>query len=272
MIWICATCAVETADSAAPPETCEICSDERQWVPESGQAWTTLAELAARGTTTRWFEVEPGLYGITSDPGVGIAQQTMVVDTGDGVVVFDPIGYVDAAAIEHIRALGAVRAVAASHPHMYGCQTEWAAALDAPVVLNSHDAEWCRRKDRVTWFDETYDLGPDVTLYRVGGHFRGQTVAEWRTGRSGAGVLLAGDAVTPNPDRRTVSFLRSYPNRLPLSGAVVRRIAGQLDGLHYERLYNNFGARVPTDAKAVVNASAERHAAWTDGRHDDETW
>ena len=97
-------------------------------------------------------------------------------------------------------------------------------------------------------------------------------VAEWRSGNGGAGVLLAADAVFPNPDRRTVSFLRSYPNRLPLSGAVVRRIAAQLDGLHYDRLYNNFGASVPTDAKAVVARSAQRHAEWTAGVHDDETW
>ena len=272
MIWICATCAVETDESPSPPERCAICSDERQWVPASGQAWTTLATLAAQGTTTSWFEVEPGLYGITADPKVGIGQQTMVVDTGDGVVVFDPLGFLDAAAVDHIRDLGVVRAVAASHPHMYGCQTAWAEALDAPVVLNSHDAEWCRRQERVTFFDETYELGQNLTLYRVGGHFRGQTVAEWRTGNAGAGVLLAGDAVSPNPDRRTVSFLRSFPNRLPLSGAVVRRVARQLDGLHFDRLYNNFGDAVPSDAKAVLKASAERHAAWTDGLHDDETW
>ncbi len=272
MIWICATCAVETADSAAPPETCAICSDERQWVPASGQAWTTVAELEAKGTRTQWFEVEPGLYGITAQPQVGIGQQTLVIDTGDGVVVFDPLGYVDTAAVDHIRALGVVRAVAASHPHMYGCQTAWAEALDAPVVLNAHDAEWCRNTERVTFFDESYELGSDITLHRVGGHFRGQTVAEWRSGNAGAGVLLASDAVSPNPDRRTVSFLRSYPNRLPLSGAVVRRVAGQLDGLHFDRLYNNFGAVVPSDAKAVLRASAERHAAWTDGLHDDETW
>ncbi len=124
----------------------------------------------------------------------------------------------------------------------------------------------------MTFFDESYELGPDITLYRVGGHFRGQTVAEWRTGNAGAGVLLAGDAVSPNPDRRTVSFLRSYPNRLPLSGAVVRRVAGQLNGLHFDRLYNNFGDVVPSGAKTVLMASAERHAAWTDGLHDAETW
>ncbi len=272
MIWICATCAVETADSATPPEGCAICSDERQWVPATGQAWTTLAELEGRGTTTSWFEVEPGMYGVTADPKVGIGQQTMVVDTGDGVVVFDPLGYVDGAAVEHIRDLGVVRAVAASHPHMYGCQTAWAQALDAPVVISSHDAEWCRRADRVTFFDETYELGSALTLYRVGGHFRGQTVAEWRTGNAGAGVLLAGDAVSPNPDRRTVTFMRSFPNRLPLSGAVVLRIAAQLEGMHFDRLYDNFGGVVPSDAQAVLRFSADRYAAWTDGLHDDETW
>ena len=272
MIWICVTCGVETADSEVAPEECAICSDERQWVPESGQAWTTLAELSRTGTATTWFEVEPGLYGITATPTVGIGQQTMVVATSVGVVVFDPLGFVDDAAVSRIRELGPVLAVAASHPHMYGCQTAWAEALDAPVLLNAHDAEWCRRTERVTFFDESYDLGPDLTLHRVGGHFRGQTVAEWRSGNGGAGVLLAADAVFPNPDRRTVSFLRSYPNRLPLSGAVVRRIAAQLDGLHYDRLYNNFGAMVPTDAKAVVGRSALRHAAWVEGAHDDETW
>ncbi len=272
MIWICATCAVETGELDTPPETCAICSDERQWVPEAGQAWTTLAELAAAGTGTECGEVEPGLWGVTAAPKVGIGQQTMVVRTDAGVVVFDPLGYVDDAAVRHVRALGPVLAVAASHPHMYGCQTEWAAALDAPVVLNVHDREWCRRPERVTWFDESYELGSDLTLHRVGGHFRGQTVAEWRTGNDGRGVLLAGDAVFPNPDRQTVSFLRSYPNRLPLSGAVVQRIVGQLEGLHFDRLYNNFGAVVPENAKAVLRYSADRHAAWTDGLHDAETW
>ncbi|MBI4900751.1 MAG: hydrolase [Actinobacteria bacterium] len=272
MLWICATCGVETADLDEAPLRCEICSDERQWVPESGQAWTTLADLTEGGTRTEWFEVEPGLYGVRSSPTVGIGQQTMVVSTPAGVVVFDPLGFVDDECVEHVRALGKVLAVVASHPHMYGCQTVWAAALDAPVVLNAHDAEWCRNEERVAYFDETYELGGHLTLHRVGGHFRGQTVAEWRAGADGRGVLLAGDAVSPNPDRATVTFLRSYPNRLPLSGAVVKRIARQLDGLHYDQLYNNFGAAVPSDAKAVVRRSAERYAAWTDGLHDDETW
>ena len=144
---------------------------------------------------------------------------------------------------------------------MYGCQTAWAQALDAPVVISAHVAGWCRRPERVTYFRETYELGSALTLHWVGGHFRSQTVAGWRTGNAGAGVLLAGEAVSPNPDRRTVTFMRSFPNRLPLSGAVVRRIAAQLEGMHFDRLYDPFGGVVPSDAKAVLRSSADRYAA-----------
>lgn len=125
-----------------------------------------------------------------------------------------------------------------------------------------------RRGDRVEFYDERREVTTGLTLHRVGGHFRGQAVAEWATGNDGLGVLLAADAVFPNPDRRTVSFLRSYPNRLPLSGNVVQRLAAQLEGLHFDRLYNNFGAVVPADAKAVLRYSADRHTAWVRGDFD----
>ena len=176
----------------------------------------------------------------------------MVVRTPEGVLLFDCVGYVDEAALDFVRSLGPTLAVAASHPHMYGVQTEWARALgDVPVLVAAPDAEWVRRRDAlVELYDERREVAPGLTLHRVGGHFRGQAVVEWTAGAEGRGVLLAGDAVFPNPDRRSVSFMRSYPNRIPLSGNVVQRIAGQLEGLHFDRLYNNFGAVVPSDAKA----------------------
>ena len=270
VIWICATCAVETDDLLEPPAQCAICEDERQWVPESGQRWTTLAELREVGTRITVAAVEDDLWGLRADPEVGIGQQTMVVRTPQGVLLFDCVGYVDDEALTFVRSLGPTLAVAASHPHMYGVQTEWAHALgDVPVLVAARDAEWVRRRDPlVELYDERREVAPGLTLHRVGGHFPGQAVVEWRAGAAGRGVLLAGDAVFPNPDRRTVSFLRSYPNRIPLSGHVVQRVANQLEGLHYDRLYNNFGAVVPADAKAVVRRSADRHAAWTRGDFD----
>ena len=39
--WICATCGNHYPDQESPPEKCVICADERQWVPPSGQRWTT---------------------------------------------------------------------------------------------------------------------------------------------------------------------------------------------------------------------------------------
>lgn len=268
MMWICATCGVETSESEQPPSSCAICVDERQWVPAEGQQWTTLRELRDQGTRIVITQVEQDLWGLRAEPEVGIGQQTMVVRTAEGSLVFDCVGYVDEAAIDFVRSLGPTLAISSSHPHMYGVQTEWAKALGAPILLAERDQEWVRRTDLVDFFDDRQELAPGLTLHRVGGHFAGQTVVEWASGNEGKGVLLAGDAIFTNPDGRTVSFMRSYPNRLPLSGNVVQRIARQVEGLHFDRLYNNFGAVVPKDAKAVIRYSADRHAAWVRGDFD----
>ena len=252
----------------APPELCAICDDERQWVPEGGSRWTTLDKLAADGTRIVIEQVEPELWGMRAEPAVGIGQQTMIMSTPEGTVLFDCVGYLDDEAVEFVRGLGPTLAMAASHPHMYGVQTEWAAALGVPVLVAERDREWVRRADRVEFYDERRELAPGVTLHRVGGHFRGQAVLEWETGNEGKGVLLAADAIFPNPDHRTVSFMRSYPNRLPLSGNVVQRLAAQVEGMHFDRLYNNFGAVVPQDAQAIVRYSADRHTAWVRGDFD----
>ncbi|MGO4359906.1 hydrolase [Terrabacter sp. 2TAF16] len=270
MIWICATCAVETDDLPEPPDACAVCEDERQWVPEQGQRWTTVDRLRESGTRIRVEAVEDDLWGLRAEPEVGIGQQTMVVRVPEGVLLFDCVGYIDDAAVELVRSLGPTLAVASSHPHMYGVQTEWARALgDVPVLVAAPDAEWVRRRDPlVELYDEQRQVAPGLTLHRVGGHFRGQAVVEWTAGAEGRGVLLAGDAVFPNPDRRSMSFMRSYPNRIPLSGNVVQRVAGQLEALHFDRLYNNFGTAVPSGAKAMLRRSADRHAAWTRGDFD----
>jgi hypothetical protein len=270
MIWVCETCAVETADLDEPPQGCAVCEDERQWVPATGQRWTTVAGLRGRGTRITMRALEPDLWGLRADPRVGIGQQMVVVRTPDGTLLFDCLGYIDDEAVEAVRALGPTLAVAPSHPHMYGVQTEWARALDdAPVLVAERDREWLRRPSPlVELYDERREVAPGLVLHRVGGHFRGQAVAEWRAGAQGAGVLLAADAVSPNPDRRSMTFLRSYPNRIPLSGNVVQRIATQLGGLHFDRLYDNFGAVAPSDAKGMLRRSADRYAAWTRGDFD----
>ncbi|MFJ1512648.1 MBL fold metallo-hydrolase [Cellulosimicrobium funkei] len=265
--WICRTCAVEHAER---PAVCAICADERQWVPATGQAWTTLAELAAAGERLVLEELEPDLFGLTSEPSVGIGQQAKIVRTPAGTLLWDPPGYVDDAAVEQVRALGPVVAIAASHPHMFGVQVEWSRALgDVPVLVAEADAHWVARPDRVveTWTGEREVL-PGVVLSQPGGHFPGSAVVHWAAGADGRGVLLSGDTIFANPDRTSVSFMRSYPNRIPLSAAVVLRVAERVARRPFERLYNNFEGVIPADARAVVLRSAQRHAAWVRGDYD----
>jgi hypothetical protein len=84
-------------------------------------------------------------------------------------------------------------------------------------------------------------------------------------------VLLSSDTIHGNPDRATVTFLRSYPNRIPLSPAVVQRIATAAEQLEFDRLYDNFARGLDRDARVSLQRSADRYIAWARGDHDDLT-
>ena len=266
-VVICGTCGVE---HAAIVDVCAICADERQWVPAAGQRWTSLAELAAAGHASHIAELEHDLLGVTIRPGVGIAQQAHLVSTPSGNLLWDPTGYVDEHAVARIGALGGVAAIAASHPHMFGAQVAWSHAFGGvPVLVAEANLEWVARPDPVIrpWAG-TVEVLPGVTLVQLGGHFPGSAVVHWAAGAGGRGVLLGSDTIQTNPDRASVTFMRSFPNRIPLSPGVVARIATAVDGLPFDRLYDNFGATIDADARAVVRRSAERYAGWARGDFD----
>jgi glyoxylase-like metal-dependent hydrolase (beta-lactamase superfamily II) len=267
MFWLCRTCGVEHRAAA---DVCAICADERQWVPSGGQVWATLDQLVAEGMQSRVWVVEDGLVAVGSSPALGIGQLGKLVCSGAGNVLWDPPGFVDDDAVAAIAERGPVIAIVASHPHMFGAQVEWSRRLGGvPVYVNSADADWVMRPDpAIRQWADTLVLTPSLTVHRVGGHFPGSAVACWADGAEGRGVLLAGDTIFPNPDRRTVGFLRSYPNRLPLSAAVVLRMAGTLAALRFDRIYGLFTNGIATDGHGVVQRSAARHAAWVRGDYD----
>ena len=97
---------------------------------------------------------------------------------------------------------------------------------------------------------------PGVRLVRIGGHFPGSAVAHF-VGADGRGVLLSGDTVACTPDERWVSFMRSFPNKIPLSAAVVGKVADRVLRLDFDRLYDNFGGRV-TQRRQRVGAPLGR--------------
>ncbi len=265
--WLCATCGVEHAE---PSGVCAICADERQWVPADGQRWTTLAELDAAGCRTRVRELEPGLLGITAEPKVGIGHQAYLVTTPAGNLLWDPVGFLDDSAVERVRGAGEVLAIAASHPHMFGAQVEWSRALGgAPVLVAEPQRDWVARPDAAieTWRARR-ELVPGLALVELGGHFAGSSVVHWTAGAGGGGVLLSSDTIHANPDRVTTTFLRSYPNRIPLSPAVVDRVTRGAEALGFDRLYDNFGHMIERDGAGAVRRSADRYIAWVNGEFD----
>ncbi|MEV6239137.1 hydrolase [Lentzea sp. NPDC051838] len=264
-IWICGTCGVEHPDTSQPPDVCSICVDERQWVPPTGQVWTTLDELAAVGHELVHEELEPGLHRLHREPPLGIGQRTHLVQTPAGNLLWDPPNHVDQPLLDKIASLGGVAVIAASHPHMYGSQVSLSHALgNVPVLVHSADRRWVRREDPVIreW-SGTLEVLPGVTLVEAGGHFPGAAVAH-----IASGVLLVGDTMVPVADSGWVTFMRSYPNQIPLSAGLVRRIVERLEPYAFERLYSLLGRAVLLDAKEAVRRSADRYIAWVSGAND----
>lgn len=262
----CLLCGVER-DGTDLPDLCPICLDERQYPPADGiQRWVDPSGFSG---TIAVVELEPGLWGIDVESGVGIGQQAKLVVTPAGTVMFDVPAAIDDEAVAAVRRLGPLRAIIPSHPHMFGLQSLWSRMLDdAPVYVSAADAEWAgHRPPALRLWTDTLEPVPGVVASQPGGHFPGSSVVHF-TGADGTGVLLGSDTVFVNPDLRTVSFMRSYPNRLPLSAAVAERVATHVGRYDFDRLYGNFTSSIGEDARARVLASARRHAAWVSGEFD----
>jgi len=262
--FICTACGTQFAPSETPPARCRICEDERQYVPARGQTWTTLEALAASHFNS-YREHEPGVIGIGTQPTFAIGQRALLLRTAAGNVLWDCISLVDAATVTLVNALGGIAAIAISHPHFYTTMVEWSRAFGGvPIHLHAADRAWIMRPDPAIrlWEGETMGLLPGVTLVRCGGHFPGGTVLHWSDGAGGRGVLCPGDITAVDPDRKSVSFMRSYPNFIPLSADEVESIAAALAPFAFDTIYGHYFDRVvPTGAKGVLAASVERYVA-----------
>jgi hypothetical protein len=261
--FICTACGMQYAASEKPPAQCLICEDERQYVPPRGQTWTTL-ETLAQSHMNALREYEPGIIGIGSQPAFAIGQRALLVRTGNGNVLWDCIATLDAATVTAIKGLGGLHAIAISHPHFYTTMVEWARAFDCLIHLHAADKAWIMRDDPAIelWDGETKKLWDGVTLIRCGGHFPGGTVMHWAKGAGGRGVVCAGDILTVATDRKWLSFMRSYPNFIPLSAREVEHIAAAMAPFTFDVLYGHYFDRViQKDAKPVLEKSVERYLA-----------
>jgi hypothetical protein len=267
---LCLTCGTQYPPATDPPAHCPICEDERQYLPPGGQKWTTLEQLR-KGHRNSFLKKEALLYGIGTVPDFAIAQRALLIQTPKGNLLWDCISLLDQATIDFVRGLGGLSAIAISHPHYYSSMVEWSQAFGGiPIYLHAADRSHVMRPDPAIhfWEGETLDILEDISLIRCGGHFAGGTVLHWKAGADGKGALLTGDIIQIIPDRNYVSFMYSYPNLIPLPASAVQRIAAAVAPFAFDRMYGAWWGRViPTNAKAVVQRSAERYVKMLEGKY-----
>jgi len=259
--FVCCACGTEHADSGeAPPAACAICEDDRQYVPEEGQRWTTLAHLR-RDHRAVIRELEPQLTGIGLEPNFGIGQRALLLESGGGNVLWDCVPLLDEM-LAFVESRGGLSAIAISHPHYYTTMIEWAHAFDCPVLVHETDREWVMHPDPAVelWSGDVRGLGREATLLRIGGHFEGGQVLHWPNGADARGALLAGDVVQVLPGQRRVSFMYSYPMLIPLPAREVERIGAFLERYEFDRIYGAWWNRVVSaGGKDAVRWAVERY-------------
>lgn len=269
--FICTACGTQYPPAHDPPSECTICEEERQYVPPAGQSWTTLDKLQA-GRFNCYRQYEPGLIGIGTEPGFAIGQRALLVCTPHGNVLWDCIAMLDDATVTLVKGLGGIVGIGISHPHFYTTMVEWSRAFgDVPVHLHAADQEWIMRREGniQLWSGDTLPLLPDVTLIRCGGHFPGGAVLHWAKGAEGRGVLCSSDIATVTTDRKFLSFMRSYPNLIPLSARTVESIGAALARFPFERIYGHYFDRViASNGREVLRQSVERYVAALGKRYE----
>jgi len=266
--FICTACGMQYPPSEKPPAHCTICEEERQYVPPTGQSWTTVKSLGARHFNA-YRQYEPGVIGIGTQPTFAIGQRALLICTPHGNVLWDCISLIDDATVTLIKGLGGIKAIGISHPHFYTTLVEWSRAFGAPVHLHAADQQWIMRPDSAItlWDGETLPLLPDVTLIRGGGHFPGGSMLHWAKGAGGRGVLCSSDIATITTDRKFLTFMWSYPNFIPLSAPQAEGIARALAPFQFDTIYGHYFDRViPTGGKEVLKKSVARYIAAIGGR------
>ncbi|EFX04467.1 metallo-beta-lactamase superfamily protein [Grosmannia clavigera kw1407] len=294
---VCTACGTQfpTADRTALP-SCIICDDPRQFTPPSGQAFATMGELRRRHHNV--FHPAAGgdgrLTSIVTEPKLAIGQRAILVRTPAGNILWDCLTLLDAATIEHIRALGGLRAIVISHPHYFSSHVEWAAAFDCPVYLRGEDRVWAVQQsphqvflegepvhEIVVGNDSNSRIKTGAKAIRLGGHFPGSQVLLFD------GHLLIADTLvtTPagmgswttdalgQPRRRpahmnSFAFMWSIPNMIPLAAD---EVFAMWDTLKHHDFTSTHGAFVgldicADDIKLRVLESMKiqtRFAGWT---------
>ncbi|KAI9039921.1 putative metallo-beta-lactamase domain protein [Aspergillus affinis] len=287
---ICTACGIQYPTSTAPA-SCKICDDPRQYLPPTGQTWTTLRTLQTATDTTnskKYTNIftpskkHPStLISIQTAPKLAIGQRALLCRLPSGKnILWDCLTYIDDETVDKINELGGLHAIVISHPHYFSTHLVWAERFGCKVYMSVEDEEWAVRKGegQVFWEGQELNLGLDLPLgsrslsraeadivaIKTGGHFPGSSVLWWKSKRS----LMVADTifVVPSgvyhvdrePGTTSFSFMWSIPNMIPLPPGEVHNIWKAIAHTDFDDTYGAFpGSETYGNSRERVLESAK---------------
>ncbi len=256
---ICTACGTHYQPGNPLPQLCDICNDDRQFIPPQGQHWTSIEALAAE-KTIHVQQLGTDIYALRVIPQFAIDQQAFFVVSNSGNILWDCLPFLDEATAAFIEAKGGLKAMAISHPHYYSAMALWAKRFDCPVYLHQDDAQWIRYTHPYIqlWQGAAQPLWDGIRIIHTAGHFPGSAVLHLPA--QGKGLLLTGDSVYVARDRKRVSFMYSYPNHIPLPLKAIELIDARITPLDFDAVYGAFAfAIIPSGAKEIFKQSIQRY-------------
>ena len=258
-IKICAACGTHY-----PPQSsfdiCPICADDRQYLPEGGQIWTTPAALAeTHSVKTR--QPHDYIYELEIAPSFAIGQRAFFILSSEGNILWDCIPLLDDPIRSFIREHGGLRAIAFSHPHYYSNMNDWAETFDCPIYIHHSDEQWIFNKGPhiELWEGEEKQLWEGMRLINLGGHFPGSSILHVPA-LSPEGTVFCGDTMVISPSKQHIAIQYSYPNRMPLPRHEVKRISARLEAIPFDTLYSFYKyLTITKGVKEILKRSMARY-------------
>ena len=143
-LWTCEQCGAQFPQAAAPPALLPDLRGRAAICELEGPAMAHARSVG--GTPQDRLASVVAFEGSALDPGFAIGQRALLVPGADDCVMWDCIPLATPEAIEHVRSLGGLKAIAVSHPHYYGAVADWSEAFGGvPIYLHGDDRRWVTR-------------------------------------------------------------------------------------------------------------------------------
>jgi hypothetical protein len=257
---ICTTCGTQYPPDQQVPELCTICNDDRQYIGDNGQKWTSM-EVLKNNYSTRISKLNDQIAALKMQPDFSLANRALLVQSPEGNILWDCMPLPDQQTVDYINSIGGLKAIAFSHPHYYSTMNEWAALFNCPIYIHELDSEWIMYPTPSVklWNGDSLPLWDGIKIVHTSGHFPGSCVL-WMPSLTGEGTLLCGDSVYLSRSKRHLSVMYSYPNLILLSKRDFATFDHKTSALKFDTLYGAFDNQdLEGNAMDVFNTSMQRY-------------